>query len=406
MLRTRRNPGPGVRSAHVFRRGGYKVGSIGGIPIRLDSSWLWLAIIYTYTLYLGISHQGASDGEAIALAVLSAALFFGSVLVHELAHAGTARALGIEVSGITLIFWGGFTETGHHRRGPTGDLLVSIAGPLSSLALGGAFWAASVVLQGSTPELASMVGYLGWLNAVLAGLNALPGYPLDGGHVFRAIVWRVTGSRERATRAAATMGIVIGGGLIGFALLSIAREDVGFAVWGFLIGAMMISSARGYREGDAVREALAEGTVSDAMRPPPPAVPADLSLSETLDRYLRGHEGESFPVAEHGRVVGMISFETARRVGSQDPLRPARDGMAPLSEVPVVRPQMTLSDALRALGPGRSGLVVDENDAPVGSLGPGDVEAWLRARHDGTGGAGKPTGTESPSRPDVRATDG
>jgi Zn-dependent protease len=389
---------------NVFRRGGFKVGSIGGIPIRLDSSWFWIALVYSYTLYVGFSRSGASDGESIALALLSSALFFGSVFVHELAHAGAARALGIEVRGITLVFWGGFTETTHHERGPVGDILVSGAGPVSSLLLGGVFWASSIALAGSTPELSSMVGYLGWLNAVLAGLNALPGFPLDGGHVFRAIVWRVTGSRERATRAAAIMGVVIGGGLIAFAVYAIARGEIGFAVWGFLIGSMMISAARNSREGEAVREALSEGTVRDAMQPPPPAVPADLSLSETLDRYLRGHEEEVYPVVENGRVAGMISFETARRVGGLDPLRPARDGMVPLREVAVVRPDTGLAEALRAVGPGRAALVLDGDDALVGSLRPIDVESWLRARRAGATSAR--VSEEAPPRPDARTADG
>ena len=133
---------------------GWKIGSIGGIPIRLDSSWIWIAVLFTYSRYANVrlGPSAPDHGTAIALALLSAALFFGSVLVHELAHAVTARTLGIPVGGITLVFWGGFTETRAEDRGPIGEFLVSAAG------LGFAFLAALFIprrrdLQPLAPRL-------------------------------------------------------------------------------------------------------------------------------------------------------------------------------------------------------------------------------------------------------------
>lgn len=385
-------------TGHVGGRG-WRIGAIGGIPIRLDPSWIWIALLYTYTLYVDIQRGGAVVGQraAIALALLSAALFFGSVLVHELAHAATARGLGIDVAGITLVFWGGFTETRAEHRGPGGEFLVSIAGPVSSLLLGGLYWGLSRATAASSPPISETLGWLGLVNVALAGLNAVPGFPLDGGRALLAAVWKATGSRRTATRVAGRVGFAIGAALLGLAaliLVGVLRAQAIFAIYGLLIGWWMISAARSSERRLAVRDVLAGGVAAEAMSPPPPAVPADLSLSDALDRYLRGHEHESFPVVADGRVVGMISFRSARRVGAGDPLRPVRDAMTPIREVRTVRPTDSLDRVLDALGTAGAALVLD-GETLAGSIGSADLEAWLRDR-----GRRSTPATPVPPRPD------
>lgn len=361
---------------------GWKIGSIGGIPIRLDSSWIWIALLFTYTRYVNV-RLGATTGDhgsAIALALVSAVLFFGSVLVHELAHAVTARLLGIPVGGITLVFWGGFTETRAEDRGPRGEFLVSAAGPASSLALAGVFWLLSKAAAGSDPSIPEMFGWLGRINLILAALNSLPGFPLDGGRAFLAGVWKVTGDRRKASRAAAAAGLTIGIALAGIATLLLfvgGGEDLDLSIYGFFIAWWMISAARASERRLLVRESLASGTAADAMQPPPPGVPADLSLSEALDRYLRGHEDESFPVVDQSQaVLGMVSFRSARRIGAEDPLRPVRDGMIPIGDVRTVQAGDPLDVVVDALASGGAALVL-EGDRLVGSIGSRDLETWL-----------------------------
>jgi Zn-dependent protease len=379
---------------------GWKIGSIGGIPIRLDSSWIWIAVLYTYSRYVNVRVDGATNdhGSAIALALLSAALFFGSVLVHELAHAVTARLLGIPVGGITLVFWGGFTETRAEDRGPKGEFLVSAAGPASSFALAGVFWVLSEVTAGTAPSITGMFDWLAFINLILAALNGLPGFPLDGGRAFLAAVWKLTGDRRKATRAAAAAGLTIGIALASLAVLLLVRgEPIIWSVYGFFIAWWMISAARASERRLDVRESLAHGTAADAMGPPPPAVPADLSLSEALDRYLRGHEEESFPVVDGSQaVLGMVSLRSARRVGAEDPLRPVRDGMIPIGEVRTVQADDPLDVVVDALASGGAALVL-KGDRLVGSIGSSDLETWLGG---GSAASRSPSGSPAPPRPD------
>lgn len=379
---------------------GWKIGSIGGIPIRLDSSWIWIALLFTYSRYLTVRLDATVPGHgwAIALALLAAVLFFGSVLVHELAHAVTARLLGIPVGGITLVFWGGFTETRAEDRGPRGEFLVSAAGPGSSLALAGVFWLLSKATTGSASSVTEMFAWLAEINLILAALNSLPGFPLDGGRAFLAGVWKVTGDRRKASRAAAAAGLTVGIALAGLAVLFLVRGDpFSWSVYGFFIAWWMISAARSSERRLAVRESLGHGTAADAMRPPPPAVPADLSLSEALDRYLRGHEEESFPVVDPSQaVLGMVSLRSARRVGAEDPLRPVRDGMIPIGEVRTVQANDPLDVVVDTLASGGAALVL-EGDRLVGSIGSRDLETWLEG---GSASSRLPSGSPAPPRPD------
>ncbi len=159
----------------------------------------------------------------------------------------------------------------------------------------------------------------------------------------------------------------------------------------------MISAARSSERRLVVRESLAHGTAADAMRPPPPAVPADLSLSEALDRYLRGHEEESFPVVDPSQaVLGMVSLRSARRVGAEDPLRPVRDGMIPIGEVRTVQANDPLDVVVDTLASGGAALVL-EGDRLVGSIGSGDLETWLDG---GSASSRSPSGSPAPPRPD------
>jgi Zn-dependent protease/predicted transcriptional regulator len=377
---------------------GWKIGSIGGIPIRLDSSWIWIAVLFTYSRYVNVRLDGTANnhGWAIALALLSAALFFGSVLGHELAHAVTARLLGIPVGGITLVFWGGFTETRAEDRGPRGEFLVSAAGPASSVALAGVFWVLSKATAGSTPSIPEMFWWLWRINLILAALNSLPGFPLDGGRAFLAAVWKITGDRRKATRAAAAAGLTIGIALAGIAVLLLG-ERLDLSIYGFFIAWWMISAARASDRRLLVRESLARGTAAEAMRPPPLTVPADLSLSEALDRYLRGHEEESFPVVDDSQgVLGMVSFRSARRIGAEDPLRPVRDGMIPIGEVRTVQAHDPLDVVVDALASGGAALVL-EGGRLVGSIGSADLEAWLGG---GSASSRSISASPAPPRPD------
>ncbi|MEX0756049.1 MAG: site-2 protease family protein [Actinomycetota bacterium] len=389
----------------MFGGRSFKIATVAGIQIRLDVSWLVIAALTTYTLYASYTRRyDLPDAESLGFALLSAVLFFGSILVHEGAHAVAGRALGLPVRSITLIFWGGYTEVQADRRGARGEFIVSIVGPLSSLVLGGAF--KLLEIAASDPVWNGLFGYLAYINTIVAVLNALPGVPLDGGRVLQAAVWGITGRRETGERVAGVSGILVGWALIAGAIWMATRGALGFTIFLGFIGWTMVASGRGSQERTRVRSELANGRARDAMRAPPATVPADLSLSEALDRYLRGHEKENFPVVDGtGRAVGVISFDTARRVGARDPLRPVRDGMEPLANVPVVSADEPLDRVLVSLGPGRTGLVM-EGERMLGTIGPDDISEWFEKRRGAipappTGVGPIPPGPSAPPRPDA-----
>jgi len=371
-----------------------KVATIRGIPIYLATSWFYVAAIYAFFIYTGLTNSrwAPTPAGALGLTVFEAALFFGGILLHEGAHAVAARGFGLPVMGVTLVFWGGATETRANARGPLAEFVVSVVGPLTTLVLAGVF---AVIGAGLEPGLTREIVFsLAWLNLVIGGVNLLPGFPLDGGRMLQAATWGVTHDRRTATKVAGYGAIAVGAAMIAAAVISF-KNDTGW--WLFLgyLGFVMISTGRATPQRIALRDQLATGTAADAMRPTIDQIPATISLTDALDGWLRRYPDRIFPVVDAGRVVGTISMETARKVGSRDPLRPVRDGMAPLSQTPVVAPTDALYDVLEVTA-SRDGLVLDHG-VLVGAIGPADVDRWYRSRLP-SGATADPTAV--PPRPD------
>lgn len=389
----------GARGAQTGAHGGYaramfgrsyRIATIRGVPVSVDASWIWVAVLVTYSMWLrfdGLYH-GTSAIGALGFAILTAVLFFGAVFLHEAAHAVAARLQDIEVFGITLVVFGGFTSARADQRGPGPAFIIAAVGPATSLVLGGLCWAVSRIVGDASAPLAAAFGYVGWVNLLMAGFNVLPGLPLDGGRMLETAVWRFSGSRERGTVVAATAGIVVGGLIVAAGLVEAARGDLVGAVWSGIIGAFILQGARSARTGARATARLSSGRVRDAMSLPPLTVPADLSLSEALDRFLRGRgEEEAFPVTDGGRLVGLVSLATASPVGAEDPLRPVRDAMVPIERFLVVGPDEPLDRAAVRIAAEGVALVV-ESGAVVGALSGEDVVRWIERNGSTSGGVG------------------
>jgi Zn-dependent protease len=375
----------------------WKIATVRGIPLYLSTSWIWIAAIYVWSEYSYLTGTGrarSGSAEAIFLAVFAAALFFGSILAHESAHAVMARSLDLPVRGVTLVFWGGATETRADARGPLGEFLVAFVGPATTLVLSAVFWVTSLATSGVVSE---MIRYLAGLSLVFGILNALPGFPLDGGRMLQAAVWGMTKNRRTAMRATGYSGIVIGLAFAAGAVWSVSNGNLTLGIFGGYIAAIVITTGRGMDQRIALRDQLVKGRVADAMRPPPPSVPASLSLAEALDHSLRGTLDQTFPVTDEGRVIGSISMRSARRLGARDPLRPVRDALIPMNQTTAVDLDETLDTAVEWLS-GHDGLVVKDGML-VGAIGPRDVEHWYRRVIEGRSA---PTGFAAlPPRPDL-----
>ncbi|HEX9374816.1 MAG TPA: site-2 protease family protein [Actinomycetota bacterium] len=356
----------------------WKIATIGGIPISVDASWFLLGVLILYSMAVTYGDKLGS-GTALAIGAFGAVLFMGSILGHELAHAVVARLRKLPVSGIRLFMFGGATYI-RGEDSPGDEFLTTVVGPLTSVAIGLALLAASTI-HGLGGPIHDVTRYVGALNVFLGVANLVPGFPLDGGRILHAAIWKLTGSEGRATTIAAWTGIVVWGAAIAYGVIRLSGDDFGFGLWIVLVGSMMLQGARATLQRQKVFKVLERGTVAEAMGAPPEAIPAGTSLSEAYDRFLRGHEHETFPVTDDfDRMIGVLTFESASAIGRDEPLRPVRDAMLPAGEIVTVGLDDRLDQVVNRMANTRLPAVVMQDGRIVGQIALPDIDRWLRGR--------------------------
>jgi Zn-dependent protease/CBS domain-containing protein len=361
----------------------WRVGRIAGIEVRVDSSWVVIALLITYSMYLRFSvlYKDLSTGAAVGIAILAAVLFFGSVLVHELAHALVSQARGIRVQDITLFLFGGATRARVESRGPGDEFLIAAVGPLTSLLVAGLFWSVDVFARGAlSRSLIGMFGYLAWVNLLLAAFNLVPGFPLDGGRLLRSLVWRATGSFRRATRIASLAGQAVGWLLVAGGVASLLTGNLAGGIWFAFIGWFLVQAARASYTELQVRQMLRGVQAQDVMAGNLVRIPPDLTLQDAVDRYFMRYDHSAFPVDEYGRTIGLLTLRKVRRVPSDQWLTSrVRDHMVPLGGQVVVPPDAPMDQVMAKLEDGEAGRVLAAEDGEVvGIITPSDLTRWLR----------------------------
>ena len=361
----------------------WRVGRIAGIEVRIDRSWVVIALLITYSMYLrlAILYPQLSGGGALALAILSAVLFFGSVLVHELAHALVAQARGIRVQDITLFLFGGATRARVESRGPGDEFLIALVGPLTSGLLAGLFGAvAGLGHEVLSRPLAGTFGYLAWVNLVLAAFNLVPGFPLDGGRLLRAGLWKTTGSLGRATRIASAAGQGVGWLLVAGGVAWLLAGDLAGGIWFAFIGWFLVQAARSSYQELQLQQLLRGVEAEEVMAADLRRIPPELSLQDAVDDYFMRYAHSAFPVEEQGRTIGLLTLRGVRRVPREQwPTRRVRDHMVPLGDQVVVAPEARMDDVVGKLQDGEAGRVlVVQGGEVVGIITPSDLTRWLR----------------------------
>ena len=361
----------------------WRVARIAGIEVRIDSSWAVIALLITYSMYLRLSvlYRELEGGGAVGLAVLSAVLFFGSVLVHELAHALVAQARGIRVQDITLFLFGGATRAKVDSRGPGDEFLIALVGPLTSGLLAGLF--GIVAGLGSdllSRPLAGTFGYLAWTNLLLAAFNLVPGFPLDGGRLLRSAIWKTTGSLARATRIASVAGQGVGWLLVAAGVASLLAGDLAGGIWFAFIGWFLVQAARSSYQDLQLQQLLRGVEAEDVMAADLRRIPPELSLQDAVDDYFMRYDHGAFPVEEQGRTIGLLTLRGVRRVPREQwPTRRVRDAMVPLGDQVVVAPDARMDGVLGKLQDGEANRVLVVQDGEVvGIITPSDLTRWLR----------------------------
>jgi len=361
----------------------WRVGRIAGIEVRIDSSWAVIALLVTYSMYLRASlvYGDLSTGGAVGLAILAAVLFFGSVLVHELAHALVSQARGIRVQDITLFLFGGATRARVESRGPGDEFLIAVVGPLTSAILAALFGVVAGFGRDVLPgPLVGTLGYLGWTNLLLAGFNLVPGFPLDGGRLLRSAIWKATGSLRRATRVASLAGQAVGWLLVAAGVASLLAGSLAGGIWFAFIGWFLVQAARASYQELQLRDMLRGVEAEDVMAGDLLRVPPDLSLQDAVDDYFMRYDHGAFPVDEQGRTIGLLTLRGVRRVPREQwPTRRVRDLMVPLGDQVVVAPDARMDQVMGKLEDGEAGRVLVVQDGEVvGIITPSDLTRWLR----------------------------
>jgi Zn-dependent protease/CBS domain-containing protein len=379
-----------------------KVLTIGGIPIHVHTSWLLVYALITWTLAVGYFPRALPDMPALGhwvSGLVAALLLFLSVLAHELAHSLVATAHGLRVRGITLHVFGGVSEMQDEPPDPRAEFLIAIVGPLASFAIAGVLWAALAagIVPGGAPR--AIVLYLLTVNVVVGVFNLVPGFPLDGGRVLRAALWRWTGALGRATAIASQVGRAFAIALMAVGVVQIVYGELLGGVWMILLGLFLKSAADASAAQVALRDALGQVPVQAAMARDVVTVPATATVAE-LVRDFWSHHFTSFPVVDGRGVVGVVTVHQVPQVPEEARAERRVEGlMTPLAEALVVGPRDSLLQALeKSTRNGLGRLAVLDDGRLVGYLSVKDIVHVLTLRgFDGARAAGA-----VPVRPPVR----
>lgn len=315
----------------MARRNKFTLLNVRGIPIGVDWSWFLVLFLVIWLLsgyYRNLFGSSQDSIEPYALAVISAAGFFGSILLHELGHALVAVRNKIGITQITLWMFGGIAALQRDPQTAGVEFRIAAAGPAVTLLLtllalgagtaieGGAFWEAATFDEGASISASvAVLAWIGNINAAILVFNLLPAFPLDGGRIVRAIAWRLTGDRDRATTFAARLGQGFAFLFIAIGVLLVLVGDPFSGIWLALIGWMLGASARATVVRTELNRKLGNLRVSDVMDSDPVSIPSDTTVDRALDEYFLRYRWPWFPVVDAAqRFVGLLNRGAADAV--------------------------------------------------------------------------------------------
>lgn len=348
-----------------------KLGRVFGIKIGLHYSWVLIALLITLSLAARFQAMNPDWGRAVTwtTAILSGALFFAAIIAHELSHALVAQARGLPVRSITLFALGGVAQMEREAADAKTEFWMGIAGPITSAVLGFGCLAVASTLgwtmsaEPGTPLLAMLV-WLGYINIGLALFNMIPGFPLDGGRVLRAIVWGITGNGARATRIAAFTGQLIAFGFIVFGIVSSFRGSGLDGLWMAFIGWFLLQAAQASYAQVELGERLRAVRASDVMVRDCQVIDGRMSLQTLVDEHLLRTGRRCFLVVEDGVVKGLLTPHEVKAVErARWPHTTADEAMIPMSRLRTVAPDTPVVEALEMIER------EDVNQLPVTSNG-------------------------------------
>jgi Zn-dependent protease/CBS domain-containing protein len=388
---------------------GVRIGRILGIEVAFDYSWLFIVVLLTWSLASSFVHWHPdwSPALSIGIALLASLLFFGSVLLHELAHSLVARRFGVPVRSIVLFLFGGVSNIEREPPSPKAEFWTAVVGPLTSIVLGvvllvlasfGTHTASDYVIDPALRlpaigPVATLLLWLGPINILVGIFNLIPGFPLDGGRILRSAIWRATGDLHVATRWASGAGQAIGWLFIFLGVAMVFGAQVPFfgrglvaGMWLAFIGWFLSSAAAASWRRQLVHEVLEGVTVSRLMRPSPRPVRGDLDLETFVQEWLMRSDERAFPVVdEEMHLAGLVTVADVRALPRAAwPTTRVADVMARAEKLVVTSPREDLAEAMDKLARADvSQLPVMDGPQLVGMLTRTDVARWIELHAQG-----------------------
>ena len=368
---------------------GFRLGSILGFEVRIDSSWFVIFFLILWTLSAGAfptQFRELSSWTHFVMGTAGTVLFFVSLLLHELAHSLAARSKGISVKGITLFIFGGIAQISSEAKTPGDEFQIAVVGPLTSFAIALAcsltVWLGEV--SNWSVAVTGVFGYLAFINFALGIFNLLPGFPLDGGRVFRAIVWKCTGNLTRATEIASSSGKALGFVILILGVLLLFRGLIFNGLWLVLIGLFLQNAARRTYEQQLLQVGLEGVRAWEIMTRNPETVPHNLQLQKLVDEYFLHRRYQSFPVLKDGHPYSIVTLNQVKQVPREQWRRlVVRDIVEPLERTNVARPDDKILDVLQRMDESEVGRILVVRDGTLeGIITARDIADWLRRSVD------------------------
>ena len=364
--------------------GRFEVVKIWGIPIRVHFSWLLVFGLVTWSLAAGYfphEYPGWAARAYWAVGAVTALVFFASILVHELGHSWVALRNGIPIRSITLFVFGGVAQIAREPGAPGVELRIAIAGPATSFVLAALFAGIWQVVR-DVPILAAPAIWLARINFMVAAFNLIPGFPLDGGRLLRALVWRWTGSLRRASEAASFMGQLVAFAFIGWGIFTVLGGDVIGGMWIAFIGWFLQNAAAASRAEANLREMLRDVTVGHAMTRDCRRVERGASLDRIVHEEVLGAGRRCFVVTEDGRLVGLLTLHEIKAIPKDRwAVVTVGDVMTPADKVTTVDPKTDLLTALEKMDDASvAQMPVVEAGELLGMIGREQVLHYVRVR--------------------------
>jgi len=361
-----------------------KIFSLLGFEVRVDLSWVVLAVLITWSLAKGVFPDYFENLPLQTYWLMGAAGALGlflSIIFHELSHSLVARRFGIPMKGITLFIFGGVAEMSEEAPNAKAEFWMALVGPASSLLMSAMIFVLSRYGEGAgwpVPAV-GVLFYLAWINVALAVFNMIPAFPLDGGRVLRAVLWGLKNNLQWATRVTSRLGSGFGIFLIALGLYYIIQGQFIGGIWWFLIGMFVRSAAQMSYQQLLTRKALEGERVRRFMVTNPVTVPPTISLHQLVDHYIYKHHFKMYPIVEDGRLTGYVTLRQLKEIPHDQWERvTVREVAQPCSPAMTIPPD---TDALQALSimnrTGSSRLMVVEDDRLVGIIALKDLLQFL-----------------------------